>query len=199
MFLRLVRREYFICRSSLPTVLRLTAIPNRLSCRAILLVVFLVHFSPLMGSPAVSLSISWWMASITAGVFFPPVCVLHPRPVYGPSAHPGPTVAAVLWPPCAGPPGEARRSGGRPPTAAIPGQRTNAVVARRAHWRTGQSPPAVHGRGRPRTQERLTPAALAAPATAAAAFEGCWRNTNISRKRSGGRSCPARPTAAGVP
>jgi hypothetical protein len=33
-------------------------------------VVFLVHFSPLIGSPAVSLSISLWIASITAGVFF---------------------------------------------------------------------------------------------------------------------------------
>ena len=56
--LRLVRREDFICRSSRPTVLRPTAIPSRWRCLAILSVVFRVHFSPLIGSPAVSLSIS---------------------------------------------------------------------------------------------------------------------------------------------
>ena len=58
-FLRFMRNEYFICPSSGPTLLRLTTIRNRWRCRAIFAVVFLVHFSPLMGSPAVSCSISF--------------------------------------------------------------------------------------------------------------------------------------------
>jgi hypothetical protein len=37
-------------------VLRLTAIPNSFSCPAIFWVVFLVHLTPLIGSPAVSFS-----------------------------------------------------------------------------------------------------------------------------------------------
>ncbi len=78
------------------TVLRLTSIPSRLSCRAIFSVVFRVHFMSLIGSPAVSLSISFWIASITAGVFFPLVCGLPLQPAPGPPLRPGPIVAVVL-------------------------------------------------------------------------------------------------------
>src|SRR5260370_41780608 len=122
------------------------------------------------------------MAAITAGVFFPPVYVLHPRPVLGPPSHPGPTVAVGLWPQCAGPGGEGRRSDGLHPTAAIPRQRTNAVVVRRARWRIGQSPPEVH-----RTRFQRTPglvsAVLAAPLGAARTREGCCHSIDIGRQR----------------
>src|SRR6266571_3686245 len=143
------------------------------------------------------------MASITPGVFFPSVCAHHPRAALGPPPHPGPTVGVVPWPPCAGPDGEDRRSGGLHPTGAIPGRRTNAVVVRRAHWRTGQSPHEFHRilgqTGYLRILLRLAPTATAAPAPAAAGFEGCWRSRDIRQRRFGGRSCLARPTAAGVP
>src|SRR5580692_11408608 len=118
------------------------AIPNRLSCRAICSVVLLVHFSPLIGSPAVSLSISLWMASITAGVFFPPACARHLRPAPGPRPHPEPAGAVVPWLPCVGPDQEVRRSGDRCLTGAIRDRRTDVAVVRQAGWQTGQLPPA---------------------------------------------------------
>src|SRR5258708_33603250 len=108
------------------------------------------------------------MAAITAGVFFPPVYVLHPRPVLGPPSHPGPTVAVGLWPQCAGPGGEGLRSDRLHPTPAIARQRTNAVVVRRARWRIGQSQPPVHRTGFQRTPG-LVSAVFAAPVVAAGA------------------------------
>src|SRR5215469_13482811 len=139
------------------------------------------------------------MASITPGVFFPLTCVLHPRAAPGPLLHPVPTIAVVLWPPCAGPDGEGRQSGGLHPTGAIPGPRRDAVVARQAGWQTAQSPPAVHRILHLRIRRRQTPAALAAPVTVVAASERYWRSTDISQRQFGGRSCLTRSTAMGGP
>src|ERR1700730_18022619 len=139
------------------------------------------------------------MAAITAGVFFPHACVLHLRHALGPPSHRGPSTALAPWPPCGGPGGEGRRSGDLHPTGAIADQRTNAVAVPRARWRTVPWPPELHRTldrtGCRRRQPRLAPAALAAPATAAAGYEDCRRSTNISRRRSGGRSGLVRPTA----
>ena len=49
------------------TVLSLTSMPADLNSAATLAVVLRVHFSPLMGSPAVSCFISSWMRRITSG------------------------------------------------------------------------------------------------------------------------------------
>ena len=53
------------------TVLALTRMASFPSCRLIFFVVLRVHLRPLMGSPAVSCSMSCWMVAITPGVFFP--------------------------------------------------------------------------------------------------------------------------------
>src|SRR4249920_722737 len=97
-----------------------------------------------MGSPAVSLSISLWIASITSGVFFPQAYALHRRPALGPPQHPEPIVAVAPWLPCVDPDEEVPRSGDLHPSGAIPNRHTTAVVVRRECWRTGQSPPEVH-------------------------------------------------------
>lgn len=58
--------------SSFATVLGLTSMPISLSCPAILSVVRRVHFSPVIGSPAMSSFMISWIAAMTSGVFFPP-------------------------------------------------------------------------------------------------------------------------------
>src|ERR1700730_6809406 len=122
------------------------------------------------------------MAAITAGVFFPHACVLHLRHALGPPSHRGPSTALAPWPPCGGPGGEGPRCGDLHPTGAIADQRINAVALRRARCRTVRCPPerprAPARTGCRRRQPRPAPAALAAPATAAAGYEDCRRSTN---------------------
>jgi len=61
-------------RSSRATVLAETSISSCRSSSAIPAGVLWVQRMPVMGSPAVSCSSKISMASITLGVFFPPVC-----------------------------------------------------------------------------------------------------------------------------
>src|SRR3990170_4291657 len=65
------RREYLMVLRSRATVFELTVIPSRVNCLAIFCVVLLVHFNPVIGSPAVSCSNSFAIDWITSGVFFP--------------------------------------------------------------------------------------------------------------------------------
>jgi len=62
--LRLAWREYPSSLSRQPTHLSLTRIPSRLSSSAIFRVALRVHFSPVIGSPAVSYFIRERMRSI---------------------------------------------------------------------------------------------------------------------------------------
>lgn len=61
--------------SNLLTVFLLTFIPIELSSSAIFRAVFLVHFRPVIGSPAVSYSISLLIFSVTSDIFF---CAFSP-------------------------------------------------------------------------------------------------------------------------
>src|SRR2546425_1199915 len=86
--LRLTRREKSIWYRRRATVLAETGIS--ICCRsfAIFSVVLRVHFSPVMGSPAVSCSRRISMASIISGVFFPPAGARRPFCARGPLPHP---------------------------------------------------------------------------------------------------------------
>src|SRR5664280_3217263 len=104
-----------------------------ISCRtcAIFSVVLRVHFSPVMGSPAVSCSRRISMASIISGVFFPPACARRPFCGRGPLPRPELTVAVSRGPRC-----EDQDRGSRPvddrhhgPVSATPVRHTIGAVS----------------------------------------------------------------------
>src|SRR6266581_4026642 len=103
------QREIHLVEKTRDRILAETGISICCRTSAIFSVVLRVHFSPVMGSPAVSCSRRTSMASIISGVFFPAACARRPLCVRGPLLRPEPTTAAGRAPRC-----EDRCRGSRP-------------------------------------------------------------------------------------
>ena len=100
--IRFTRSLKSITLNRRPSVSLLTALPKAVSSAAILHGVRPLHFTPVMGSPAVTCRISSSMREMTSSVFFPPACVRRRLCGCGLCRCFGPLVRAGPWPPCEG-------------------------------------------------------------------------------------------------
>jgi hypothetical protein len=98
MALRFARREKSMSRSSRATVLAEISIPSCRNSSAIPAGVLWVHRIPVIGSPAVACSSRISIASITSGVFFPPVCARRQTVGSDRQRHPDPATASGRGP-----------------------------------------------------------------------------------------------------
>ena len=105
----LARRRNLRPLSNRATVFGLTEIPVLVSSDAILTVVLRVHFSSVIGSPAVSCFRSSWIREMISGVFFRPPFVRHPPAAGARARTRGAPVRGALCPRCRDQAREAQR------------------------------------------------------------------------------------------